>query len=83
MKQIYESFSEIADDFTDGEHWTHQLSNHTADECFPWQHGVKEFAEFLDEMGVKIIQNPEIHAKLWKRIRTFKPLIFTEHKEGE
>jgi len=73
MKKIYETFEEIAEEFKDGEHWTHKLSDHIPDECFAWQHGVIEFAKFLDACGVKIIQNPEIHETLWEDIRTFKP----------
>jgi len=73
MKKIYETFNEIAEDFKDGEHWTHKLSDHTTDDCFAWQHGVAEFAKFLDACGVKIIQNPDIYETLWEGMRTFKP----------
>lgn len=73
MKKIYESFTEIAEDFTDGLHWTHLLSDHTSDECIPWQHGVQEFAKFLDTAGVKIIENPDVHKVLWDDVRSFKP----------
>lgn len=59
MKRIYETFAEIADDFVEGDHWTHQLSKHTPDECFPWQQGVMEFADFLDKIGIKMIENPK------------------------
>jgi len=71
MKKIYESFMEIANDFVDGEHWTHQLSKHTEDECFAWQHGVKEFAAWLDQCGTKIIENPEIYPTLWGNLMGF------------
>jgi hypothetical protein len=78
MKKIYESFTEIADDFTNGDHWTHALSDHTSDECYPWQHGVDEFAKFLDTCGVKIISNPDIHETLWSDFKHFKPLKYKE-----
>jgi hypothetical protein len=70
MKTIYENFSEIAVDFTDGYSWTHRLSNHSDAECLGWQDGVLEFAKFLDTSGVKIIENPEICEALWARIRS-------------
>jgi len=76
MKKIYENFSEIADDFVDGENWTHQLSDHHSEECYSWMHGIAEFAAFLDFIGVKIIQNQEIYEKLWSRIRSHKPKEF-------
>ena len=78
MKKVYESFEEIANDFKDGEHWTHQLSDHTSDDCFAWQHGVSEFAKFLDACGVKIIKNTKIHDTLWDDMRTFKPEKFSK-----
>ena len=65
MKIIYETFAEIADDFVFGDHWTHKLSKHTPDECFPWQQGVNEFADFLDKVGIKLIKNSNFEEKLW------------------
>ena len=73
MKKIYESFTEIAEDFTRGESWAHSFSDHTPDDCFAWQHGVREFAKFLDEYGLKMTENTEIYEKLWDEIRTHKP----------
>lgn len=73
MKKIYETFEEIAEDFVDGDHWTHRLSDHTNNECFAWQHGVAEFAKFLDAFGVEMISNPEVYEKLWNELRTHKP----------
>ena len=69
MKRIYETFSEIATDFVDGEHWTHQLSKHPTHECFGWMHGVREFAEWLDASGIDLLcgEDPSIHEKLWKQ----------------
>ena len=81
MKRIYESFGEIADDFVNGESWTHQFSDHSADDCYPWQHGVREFAEWLDEVGVEIIANPDIYEKLWDRMRTYQPETYKEHPD--
>lgn len=73
MKKIYKDFEEIARDFTHGNHWTHRLSDHTSEECFAWQHGVHEFAKWLDAVGVKIIENPEIFDELWEDVRSHKP----------
>ena len=81
MKKIYETFTEIAEDFRDGDHWTHSLSEHeNGEECFAWQHGVMEFGKWLDKCGVKIIQNPEIHKTLWEDVRTYKPTEFKNHE---
>ena len=82
MKKIYESFSEIADDFTSGYHWTHVCSDHSSDECFPWQHGVDEFAKFLDTCGVKIIANPDIYDTMWDDFKNFKPTKYKECTAG-
>ena len=79
MKHTYTSFSEMAEGFTDGDSWTHEMSDHTSDECCAWQHGVEEFANWLDECGVKIIENPEIYDKLWDSLRTHKPDKFSHH----
>lgn len=69
MKHTYETFTEIAEDFTDGSSTTHVLSEHSPEECIGWQHGVSEFAKFLDGSGIKIIVNPEILEDLWKANR--------------
>lgn len=73
MKKIYESFSEMADDFKNGDYLTHKCSDHTPAECFPWQHGVTEFAKWLDACGVRIIQNPEVYETLWDSFSRYKP----------
>ena len=73
MKKTYENFLEIGEHFVEGETWTHILSNHTPDECYAWMHGVQEFAHWLDEMGLEIVQNPEIYDKLWDSGRKYKP----------
>jgi hypothetical protein len=70
---MYESFEEIAVDFKDGNHWTHILSDHKPEECYAWQHGVTEFAKFLDAVGVRIIEDLTICEKLWEEVRTHKP----------
>jgi len=48
MKRIYESFSEVAEDFVDGDSVTHKNLPHKSDPCLSWQDGVKDFAEVLD-----------------------------------
>jgi hypothetical protein len=78
MKHIYQSFSEIAETFTRGESWTHCMSKHSRNECEPWQHGVHEFAHWLDACGVKIVENPEIFDVLWDKARTYKPDSYME-----
>ena len=69
MKRIYENFAEIAEHFTDGECWTHKLSKHSAADCLAWQAGVQEFGKWLDEVGLKMLADPNIYDQLWKRIR--------------
>lgn len=81
MKKTYESFSEIASDFCNGDHWTHSLSDHTSEGCFDWQHGIYEFAKFLDEVGLKMLKTPKTYDVLWERIRTYKPTKVKEHHQ--
>ena len=69
MKRIYESFSEIAEHFVDGNSITHRINGHTADECIPWQTGIKDFAAWLDNVGLSLLQNPDIYDKLWERMK--------------
>ena len=54
MKITYESFYELSEVFRDGYGIAHAKSDHTPDECLPWQKGAIEFAEWLDEMGYKV-----------------------------
>lgn len=75
MKQVYENFADVAENFKGG--WAHQLSDHTPDECFAWQHGVTEFAHFLDGLGLKIIDNPDFHKILWGAFENYKPDSYT------
>lgn len=82
MKKIYESFIEIAEDFTNGDHWTHVCSDHTSEECYQWQHGVQEFAKFLDTCGVKIIANPDIYDTMWDDFKNLKPTKYKECAAG-
>ena len=81
MKKIYETFKEMSEDFVDGDHWTHKLSDHTKDECLAWQHGVIEFANFLDAFGLKIISNSDVYEKLWDEFRAYKPETFKSHQK--
>jgi hypothetical protein len=59
MKTIYESFTEIAEHFTDGECIFHVASEHSPDDCYGWQTGVLEFAKFLDGVGLKLVANSD------------------------
>lgn len=69
MKHIYENFEEIASDFCDGNSFTHDNREHSKAECNGWQHGVKEFAKFLDGHGLSIVANPEIYDVLWNEAK--------------
>jgi hypothetical protein len=73
MKRMYENFDEIGEDFRDGMNWPHRCSDHTSEECHAWQHGVMEFARWLDKAGLCIVQNPQVYEKLWDSFRTHKP----------
>ena len=66
MKRVYENMKEIAEDFTDGTSWTHAGRKHDDDPCIAWHEGVRDFAEWLDSVGIEIIQNPEVYEELWK-----------------
>lgn len=72
-RRIYKSFSEIATDFKAPSSWTHSNSKHSHHPavCDAWQQGITEFAKFLDEIGMKIVQNPDIYNELWRRVREF------------
>jgi hypothetical protein len=65
VKKIYENFAEVAEDFTRGESITHRLSGHPSEECIGWQKGVAEFAAWLDNVGAKISQDPDLFRLLW------------------
>jgi len=54
MKTTYETFAELAEAMTDGGGILHHSSPHSGDDCMPWQHGVKDFAGWLDHIGVKV-----------------------------
>ena len=73
---LYENFQEVADGFVDGESWTHKLSDHPRKACCSWQHGVQEFAAFLDRAGVKI--SGVSVDQIFDDITTFKPEKFEE-----
>lgn len=71
MRKIYKTFTEMAKDFRNGELWTYQLSDHICDDCVAWQHGIMEFAKWLDEVDIKMIENPGIPTKPWDDARTY------------
>lgn len=54
MKIIYDSFSEVVENFISGDSIPHKISEHSADQCYAWMQGAKEFAEWLDRRGFKI-----------------------------
>jgi len=62
MKQIYESFQEIAEDYRKAR-FEVRTSSPPAVEIMA-QKRAMEFARCLDDIGVKMIENPEISKKL-------------------
>jgi hypothetical protein len=59
MKRTYESFDELAEAMTKGEGLLHMFNCHAEkdpfykDHCCAWQSGIRDFAEWLDHIGVK------------------------------
>lgn len=49
MTQIPENFTILAETLTYGMSEFHQKSEHRPEECLAWQHGVLEFAKWLDD----------------------------------
>lgn len=78
MKRIYETFQEIADDFTNGEFKAHQLSDHSEGVCYVWQTAIEEFAIALDNAGIKLPNDEEVWNKFWDNIHDS----FTDWKAG-
>lgn len=68
MKHIYESFEEIADEFTDGEYLAHELSDHGTNVCEIWQTSIKEFAKALDLAGFRVEGTEEHYDRFWERV---------------
>ncbi len=60
MIYTYETFDELADAMTKGEgilHLYNCAQHHGIDPCFAWQSGVRDFAQWLDHIGCKIMIN--------------------------
>jgi hypothetical protein len=53
MKTVYESFSELAEAMTAGDGLLHKRNCPGENDCIAWQRGVKDFAGWLDHIGVK------------------------------
>lgn len=68
MKTIYQNFEEIADDFKNGDFLSHQLSDHSTEICELWQTSILEFARALDNVGIKLPEDPEIYERFWDNI---------------
>lgn len=68
MKKTYETFSEIANDFTDGEGKAHLFSNHSTESCIAWQTAILEFAKALDLADIPLPNDPQIYESFWKNI---------------
>lgn len=68
MKKIYETFSEIADDFCDGENASHQLSQHSTNICELWQASIREFAKALDLAGIKPPEDEKTYDRFWENV---------------
>ncbi len=60
MKTTYESFRELADTMCAGDGRLHSFNcpygkeNAPKDDCLSWQHGIRDFAGWLDHIGVKV-----------------------------
>ena len=60
MKKTYETFEELAEAMCNGDGLLHLFNcvvnddKFQGDYCIAWQKGVKNFAEWLDYIGVKI-----------------------------
>jgi hypothetical protein len=68
MKNIYESFEEIADDMCDGEYIGHALSEHSSKLCYVWQNSIREFARALDGAGIELPKDERIYEDFWSNI---------------
>lgn len=60
MKRTYETFYELAEAMCEGEGILHLYNcvvnddKFYGDHCIAWQTGVKDFAEWLDHIGIKV-----------------------------
>lgn len=74
MKTRYESFKEIADDFTDGTKIAHASSEHSDSCCYIWQTAIDEFAKALDLAGAEVPQTDSFNEDFWANIeKAFRP----------
>ena len=93
MSYLYKSLEELSRDFTDGESCTHRSSPHTPDECIGWQHGVEEFAKWVDAAtDIEVHQDSDLiewrcrpdkseNEKLRARVKELEGLINTGRVE--
>ena len=68
MKQIYESFEEIADDFCNGGNISHQSSGHSSGICLLWMKSIREFAKALDLAKVPLPKDEKIYERFWDNV---------------
>ncbi len=54
MKITYESFAELAREMTKGDGRLHRANCPGVEKCIEWQHGVHDFAGWLDHIGVPV-----------------------------
>lgn len=59
MRRVYESFADLADAMVDGEGMLHRFNCAMGDAlynnpCLAWQKGVRDFAAWLDHIGVSV-----------------------------
>jgi hypothetical protein len=68
MKRIYETFTEIAEDFKYGDYLAHQLADHGSGVCFVWQESIMEFARALDLAGFKPSRHEKNYELFWEHV---------------
>ena len=54
MKTVYETYGELADAMCDGEGILHTINCPGPNGCLDWQKGVRNFAAWLDYIGMKV-----------------------------
>ncbi len=53
MKRVYENYAELADAMCYGGGVLHSMNCPGVEGCLDWQKGVRDFAAWLDHIGVK------------------------------
>lgn len=64
MKQIYETFEEVVSDFI--EHRSKSKTSNDGQSKATRRPGAREFARFLDNIEVKLVEDSRIHGRLYE-----------------